>query len=227
MTKIIALVPTRGRPDNALRLYNAIRETTANVTTHYYVDDNDPELSEYKNKLINPEMLVTIGSPLQLSPATNWLANYWINKLDDSDILGSIGDDHLPQTTNWDNIIIDSLSGIQGVAYGNDLLQGEAKPTAAFVSVGLVRKLGYMCPPSLRHLFIDDFWKMLGYETNLRYLPQVIIEHLHPVNNKSIRDLTYNQGGLGLEVEIHDGAEWTRYINKDWPLERKKLNDHH
>jgi hypothetical protein len=65
--------------------------------------------------------------------------------------------------------------------YGNDLLQGANLPTAVFMTSDIIRALGWMVPPSLQHLYVDDSWRDLGRSAAcLQYLPDVVIEHVHP-----------------------------------------------
>jgi hypothetical protein len=46
--------------------------------------------------------------------------------------------------------------------------------------------------PGCIHLFFDNFVKQLGIDLNcLKYLPDVIIEHLHPVAGKAEMDEGY------------------------------------
>jgi hypothetical protein len=48
------------------------------------------------------------------------------------------------------------------------------------VSSDIVRALGWLRQPSLKHYFVDDVWKALGEGAGcLNYLPGVIIEHRH------------------------------------------------
>ena len=70
--------------------------------------------------------------------------------------------------------------------YGNDLLQGENLPTQVAMTSDIVRALGYMCPPTLTHLFVDNFWLSLGRTADcIRYLPDVVVEHMHPAAGKA------------------------------------------
>jgi hypothetical protein len=89
--------------------------------------------------------------------------------------------------------ITDALTELgSGIAYGNDLLQGERLPTAAFMTSDIIRTLGWMCPPTLEHLYIDNAWLELGRAMGrLRYLPDVVLEHLHPDAGKAQQDQTY------------------------------------
>jgi hypothetical protein len=103
-----------------------------------------------------------------------------------------MGDDHLPRTQNWDQAFIQALGINTGIVYGNDLLQGANLPTAFGMSRDLVVELQGMTFPGCVHLFFDNFVKQLGLDLNyLKYLPDVIIEHLHPVAGKAEMDEGY------------------------------------
>jgi hypothetical protein len=104
-----------------------------------------------------------------------------------------MGDDHRPRTHDWDERLIDVLlqQGV-GVAYGNDLLQREAMPTAVAMTANIPRTLGYMSPPNLRHLCVDLVWKDWGTGIDrLTYFDDVIIEHMHPAAAKAPMDERY------------------------------------
>lgn len=109
--------------------------------------------------------------------------------------IGFCGDDHRPRTHGWDKAYLDALREMgTGIVYGNDLLQGENIPTQVAMTSDIVRALGYMAPPSLTHLYVDNFWKVLGNGADcLRYLPDVIVEHLHPVAGKAEWDEGYKR----------------------------------
>jgi hypothetical protein len=103
-----------------------------------------------------------------------------------------MGDDHLPRTQNWDQAFIQALGINTGIVYGDDLLQGANLPTAFGMSRDLVVELQGMTFPHCVHLFFDNFVKQLGLDLNyLKYLPDVIIEHLHPVAGKAEMDEGY------------------------------------
>jgi hypothetical protein len=42
------------------------------------------------------------------------------------------------------------------------------------------------------HLYLDNFWMTLGKDLNaLRYIPEVVLEHLHPIAGKAEWDEGY------------------------------------
>jgi hypothetical protein len=103
-----------------------------------------------------------------------------------------MGDDHLPRTKNWDKAFIRALGQNTGIVYGDDLLQGANLPTAFGMTRDLVNELRGMTFPGCVHLFFDNFVKQLGLDLQyLKYLPDVIIEHLHPAAGKAEMDEGY------------------------------------
>jgi hypothetical protein len=103
-----------------------------------------------------------------------------------------MGDDHIPRTFHWDREFEKALRGQTGIVYGNDLLQGENLPTAFVMTRDIVDALEGMTFPKCKHLYFDNFVKQLGIDLGvLKYLPDVIIEHLHPVAGKAEMDEGY------------------------------------
>lgn len=216
MPSMILVVPTRGRPDNAKRLADRVAESQHTCVT-FVVDDNDPALDEYIHTLGSDLVgLVKKGRPGIVDPlntVATQLAERW-------DYIGFLGDDHLPQTPDWDTRIIEVLDEFgTGIVYGNDLLQGEALPTAVFMTSDIIRTLGYMAPPQLNHLFVDNYWLELGRGIgHIEYLEDVVIEHLHPLNGKSEWDATYSH--CNDNAAPKDGFIWQAllrggYIDRD------------
>lgn len=216
---IALLVPTRGRPGAAAALADTFRATTHRTTTEllFLVDDDDPELGTY----CGSDLPISTGPRLAkgMGAALNRAA---VAQATDCDVVGFLGDDHRLRTVNWDVRVEQTLHENPGVAYGNDLIHGPNLPTAAFVSSDLIRTLGYMSPPGLMHLYIDNFWLELGRATSLHYLPDVTIEHLHPIAQKAEWDEGYREVNSG-EMQAHDHAEFQRYMAQDWPAAKEKV----
>lgn len=206
---MLYICPSRGRPDNVARLIQAWAETRTIASLFIALDDDDPELSDYSETLITYQ---------EEHPEATWLdwevrprmrlggtLNYWaVEKSAAYSVVGFLGDDHVPRTHGFDTQIkyaMDSMGGT-GVVYGNDLLQGANLPTAVAISSDIVRTLGYYVPPGMTHLYLDNYWKYLGERLGcLRYLSDVIIEHMHPAGGKAEWDDRY--------VEVNSGEMYT------------------
>lgn len=221
MASLVVLTPTRGRPQNALRLANAIRETAVDAKVWFLVDHDDPKFAEYAN-VLQDEFWYQVNGPQRFGPILNFYAP---RAAAESPFVAFLGDDHLPSTPGWDTRLIESLGGRPGVAYGNDLHQGVKLPTAVVMSSEIVNTLGYMVPRPLVHLYVDNFWKTLGESLgNLAYLDDVIIEHLHPDAGKASSDEVYALANSG-ERYAQDSAAWSYYFQGEWPGELARLKE--
>lgn len=210
---LLVIVPTRGRPQNAARLAEAFEDTDSlNADLVFVADRDDPELPAYH--MAAPRLLIHEGGEGRgLVPALNWAAGLYADVYDH---LGFMGDDHLPRTAGWDAHVLGAMdAAAPRVVYGNDLLQGEALPTASFMPSRMVRALGFMAPPVLRHLYVDNFWLTLGQHLGgLRYLPDVVIEHVHPAAGKAVMDERYAAVNAP-EADMLDRQAWRQFRDGD------------
>lgn len=199
---MLVIVPSRGRPDNITELIDSWESTRTYAELLVAVDSDDEMLERYEMVLENAPSWATIhvAPRKRMCPTLNDRA---MESVERYDILGFMGDDHRPRTHGWDRRFAGAIAqtGGVGVAYGNDLIQGPNLPTAVWMSSCIVETLGYMVPPGLIHLFADDSWKAWGNGIKrLTYVSDVIVEHLHPVAQKSEWDDTYK--------ECNSGAVW-------------------
>lgn len=211
---LAVIVPTRGRPQNAARLAQAFRDTDAlNALPVFVADIDDPELDGYRRLLDEekiPRLMIQDRSRGKgLCAALNYAA---VRYAEIYEAVGFMGDDHMPRTLGWDDRMIDALDSLEPrIVYGNDLLQGANLPTAVFMQSRMVTAMEMMAPADMRHLYLDNFWKELGEALGgLVYLPDVVIEHLHPVNGKAAWDERY-QVVNAPERDHEDRRAWTEY----------------
>jgi hypothetical protein len=191
--KMCVVVPSRGRPENADRLAKAFIDTNTEADLYFIVDNDDPRWVEYTNHdryKVLPADNKTGGCAASLNTGAVMLLD--ILRFPLYDYFVFMGDDHLPRTKGWDKAFMEALAHNTGIVYGDDLLQGANLPTAFGMSRDLVDELRGMTFPGCIHLFFDNFVKQLGLDLNyLKYLPDVIIEHLHPVAGKAEMDEGY------------------------------------
>jgi hypothetical protein len=209
------LVPTRGRPENSRRLLAACEATCVLPDTRivFGVDEDDRSSATYNDFLDHGDrgyvMTTAAGAGPGMVGALNQMCH---SRLGSPDVIGFLGDDHLPRTVGWDKALCDALSGKPAaLAYGNDLLQGERIPTAVAMTASIPRVLGYMAPPQLAHLYVDNVWLDWGRGLGtITYLPDVVIEHLHPVAGKAPQDAGYEAVNAPA-VWAADQAAYTAY----------------
>lgn len=202
---MIVLVPSRTRPHNIARLAQAWSDTGATAELLVLVDDDDPTLADYR----------ALGVPLEVAPRRRIgpLLNEWAPRVAaDHDVVGFMGDDHLPLTPGWDATIV-AASTPWSVVYGDDLLQGPRIPTAVFMGSALIRELGYMHAPGADHLYLDNSWKHIGEALGtLRFLPDVVIEHVHFLKGKAPQDALYAEVNAPAMYD-HDRAAFEAWVS--------------
>jgi hypothetical protein len=227
MADLIVVVPSRGRPGAVAPLVDAFRETCATGTRIVLVvDADDPTRHEYaaavEATLTEPEAvdITTYGQPdktylsresaigrLVVSHGTGMAEALNIAALplvNEHYAIGFMGDDHRPRTFGWDAEYLKALRELgTGIVYGDDLVQRRNLPTQVAMTSDIIRTLGYMTPPGLGHMYLDNFWRDLGTAAGcLRYLPDVVVEHVHPVAGKAAWDEGY--------ARVNDAAVYER-----------------
>lgn len=194
---LTVICPSRGRPGAAAEVIQTFTATAVDPTTLlvFVVDPDDTSFTDYPTHLGYPG---AVSRVLPEKPARSGMLGALNMALtvpgmvpEQTTVVGFIGDDHRFRTMGWDVLIGDMLEQRNGIAYANDLFQGERLPTNWFVSRPIVDVFG-MGLPTLQHLYIDDYWKTFGTAAGcLTYLPDVVIEHMHPLAGKGQWDEGY------------------------------------
>jgi len=213
MSQMAIIVPSRGRPDNIKALIESMRKTITSDQLWVVCDSDDQELAGYQalgieNLLIFDRIQKGMARPLNLA-VRYILKNHRIEHF------AFLGDDHRPRTIYWDQDFRKVLDQGIGVVYGNDLFQSENLPTAVGMHGTVVRELDGMVPEGLLHLYLDNFWKQIGIDIGaLTYLPETIIEHMHPLAGKAQVDQGYIDVNAP-EVYSADKIVFDAYMDSD------------
>lgn len=214
MPDLVVVVPTRGRPSNARGLAQAFASMcTADTRLILAVDNDDPTLPDYSD------------IPRQFPLVEMRMCGPWqpmVPKLDEVAAavaaeepfaVAFMGDDHKPRTPGWDSAMLVALHELgTGVVYGDDLLQRERLCTAWAMTSDIVRALGRMVPAPVEHMYCDNAVMELARAAGcLRYLPGVVIEHMHPLARKADWDPGYARVNRAEQFQI-DEQVWRTYL---------------
>jgi hypothetical protein len=156
--------------------------------------------------------------------ALNEIALDLIDDNDAPESIGFMGDDHFPRTKGWDSAYISAIRemGGVGIVYGDDTVQHEFVPTQCAMSSNIIRTLGWMSPPQLKHMYVDTIWRDIGNLAGcLRYLPDVIVEHVHPVTGAIPRDAAYDR----VEAFMKPDEEAFWKLRENLPAWAKMINE--
>jgi hypothetical protein len=208
MKEMVILVPSRNRPQNIADLIVALDETETEADLMVIVDDSEPQMDAYLE--LDCDIFMVAKDGRGMAKPLNATANHFRNKYHH---FAFLGDDHRPRTKNWDLIFIEALHEMgTGLVYGDDLIQGENLATAICMTGDIVRALRGMVPPKMIHLYLDNFWMKLGKDLDkLKYIPEVILEHMHPIAGKAQMDQGYVDVNAP-DVYSADLAAFTDYI---------------
>lgn len=224
--RMVVIVPSRGRPQNIARLIEAWNETHATAKLLVALDKDDPEIPRYMEVVSSNRCSVTVGPRRRLCGTLNHEA---MRRVNDHEVIGFMGDDHLPRTMQFDELVSNALNELEtGIVYGNDLIQGANLPTAAFMTSDIIRTLGYMVPPPLVHFYADNFWGDAGHAIGkLRYLPDVIIEHCHPLAGRAEWDNRYEDAAthMGPDAAAYDLYQKSGEFARDVVKLRRLVNE--
>ena len=211
MGDLLVITPSRGRPRNAARLLEAVHKTAKLDTSVFLLlDEDDEELTEYKKVFTEKAKKgdeLRWGPRMGLAEWTNYAATLMA---DDYDFFASLGDDMVPKTPGWDRALINAIQdmGGTGFAYPWDGIR-EDIPEAVIMSSDIVKALGWMALPELRHFWIDDVWGDLGRQAGcIRHSRTVKIDHLHPAAGKASSDTTYRESRMKIEADREAYHKW-------------------
>ncbi len=189
------IIPSRGRASSLLRFFQESQPHECGVVL---LDDDDA--ASYQQHLSLPsnwEIIVgpragytaLINRAFALYPDEPWYAN--------------LGDDCLCRPLGWDTYLA-SIAGTDCVAYGNDLINGEAACCFPFIGGELVRSIGWLAYPLFGHLYSDTVWREIARALGgLRYCPNIVTEHLHWSTGKLPYDQTARERRTEGDREIY------------------------
>lgn len=226
---LVMIIPSRGRPGAALEAARSAAEHRGRLDTEIIIAvDGDPDLGY--SHAGTPQGGISIeryGVHRGMVDTLNDVATRVVRSRFVTHV-GFMGDDHRVRSRGWDTELM-LTAGPVGVAYADDLNPGVDLPTSVVLGANIVRKLGYMAPPALGHLYVDDFWLALGRCLGtIAYRDDLVIEHLHPTIGKGEWDAQYRRVNSAEQFE-HDAAAWRAYrdggslamavhkIKRQWP----------
>ena len=203
----LVIIPTRGRVESVKT--RVLENARLSKDSDYCISVDTDEEGDYS--WVNAAGLILVSGPPE---GMNAALNRAFDEVGRSyEFVSFMGDDHSVRTLGWDALLIESISTLGfGVAYGDDLLTHGKLPTFAMISGNVAQGLGFIAPPSLRHMYLDDYWLRLGKSLNACfYRSDVVVEHMHHSVGKSDFDDTYKATNRHL-VNLRDRVLYYRYL---------------
>jgi len=216
------LLPSRRRPANLARFFAACEATGTTTPGMVLIDAADfadnreayDALAMPANWFIRPTGGETQGDKIR---------EVW-GEIADCAWLGLIGDDCIPETPGWDRLMVGQLASAGIVSCNDGWLAPERIANCWLMSGPVVRAVGYIFPPGLCHLFVDDVWERLGRATGAwEVRMDVMVRHAHVLAGAAATDDTHRAAyGEGFTA-AHPGPDRARglwandeEVYRDW-----------
>ncbi len=188
---LLVVLPTRGRPGNLNRFIESFAATTELPSDlHIIADDDDHGVL---NAMISSHAQMHVIPRASTAYKVNYAA---VPGAKTHRAVMFLGDDNVFRTPGWDRRVIEELDIMGGgMIHVNDLGGQEAFiPCNIAISSSIVNALGYFDHPSMNHFFVDNVWMELGRGAGcIKYLPDVVIEHMHHIFGKAEFDQLYQE----------------------------------
>jgi hypothetical protein len=181
---LLVLCPTRWRRANLERFLASFAATREADTDLLVIPDDDDH--SYDGLTLPPWARSAPGRNECCARKVN---RHAVPEAENYPAVGFFGDDIVFETPGWDRLLLESMPGI---AYPQDGRR-EDVPESQIVDSRIIRALGWMHEPSMRHFWVDNILAVLGTQNNcLHFRPDVMCRHLHhQVDKATPRDRTY------------------------------------
>ena len=170
------LLPSRQRAATNLKRFINYAMATDTTTRIVIVIDEDDAVPDVGYLPKNFEVLPVPGgsSGAAFEQAREKLMNIgtqWV---------GFLSDDLIPETPEWDTRIIANLAGYNVVSTNDGAHAPKRMNGAVAWSADLVRAVGYVYPPGLNHMFVDDTWEEIARECDNWFCDMsIMVRHAH------------------------------------------------
>jgi hypothetical protein len=176
MGDLLVIVPTLNRPAELTRLAETFQATSTADTDLLAV------LDKPYAKLYRGVPCETVVHPSHDAATTtvksNWVARKYV---DDYWAIFWCGDDHTFETVGWDDMLLGAIGRMGGTGFAYPATgRDQTLPEVCCISTNVIKALGWIANPVLRHYYIDNTWKALGLAIGrYEHVPGAMVAHHH------------------------------------------------
>jgi hypothetical protein len=178
-----------------------------------YVDEDDKDtLNCYYSKIVALNTTLIIGKrPRILGETTNRCA-----KESTGEICMLCTDDVIFHTEGWDELVVEQFLNYKDrivLVYGEDGIQHGRTATLPFLHINWINTIGRFLPTYFISE-VGDRWltEVATKIGRLCYLPNLYIQHLHPVHGTMPYDSTYTER-RSMRAKEGSSAQWSTLYN--------------
>lgn len=177
------ILPTRGRPHLIPRFFASAPPVTKGVLA---LDEDDAH--NYAGVQLPSNWTVRITPRAYCTDKLNEA----FKAFPDEPFYGFVMDDTVPLTPRWD-VLLAKKAGAWGIAWPDDCLPGK-RPSAIVLGGDLVRALGWIAEPTIKHFYADNVWEAMAADLKCAgRCEEIKVAHLHFSNGSAPFDKTYEE----------------------------------
>lgn len=184
------LLPSRRRPYNLARFFAACRASGVATEGTVLVDRRDWNDNRLDYEACDPPA----GWRFRLTEGETQgdkVREVW-PEIADRAWLGLIGDDCVPETAGWDRRLVEHLEPALIVSCEDGWQAPQRLGNCWIIAGALARRVGYIFPPGLQHLFVDDIWEAIGRGADCWHRDMTVkVAHRHVQKGEAPPDETY------------------------------------
>lgn len=223
--RILWIVPTRERPEKLMRMLESWLNCTTGLSDILVVLDDDDHTYDHLFNLYPTNIIFCKDRPARGS-FLKILNKYAVKYSSEYKFIGFCEDDTVFRTRGYENRFIDKLDeiGENGIVYADDLLNNAGLIYFPVMNSSIIRRLGYMVPPSLNCMYADDFWRDLSTELGTTYrFNDIVIEHLIYLLDSGFPRKD-NVAEIISKFRNSDRIKYREYLTRDFKKDLEKLN---
>jgi hypothetical protein len=200
------LLPTYYRPEQVQLTLDSIQKAGCHSEGVVFIDGSDHPGYE---QLKLPEKWSVIRE--KENRGVCGVLNHFFARHPNLPWYGLITDDSIVKTPSWDRILVDQATPYHIVHSADGWQAGQRIHGAVIFGGELLRALGWWAPPGLVHSYCDDAWEAIARKTGLKkFVPEVMVEHLHMWNGKAPVDRSYMKAYQTFDQDALAYARWEK-----------------
>ncbi len=220
--KILWIVPSRNRPEKLERFLKSWLSTTSGSADMLIALDDDDRSCDH----LFEKFPTVIWEKNPKIPGSSFLAilnSVAMRHVDQYKYLAFNEDDCIFHTANYEDRFISKMQelGKNAIVYGDDMINKKGRIYFPVMDSSIVKRLGYMVPPTLRCMYADDFWRDMSNHLGSVYrFDDVKIQHLHYTRENGVAD------AVSIDVDnskSQDSIAYELYYRTEFKIDMEKL----
>ncbi len=222
MKKLLLICPSRARPFKIMEMVHSVDKTIDHNHTDLIVllDKDDDTVGQYFEKL-PPWVSVKVYDRIGDETLTTEIINRIFEEKRLYDYYSVTNDDIVYKTPGWDKALCQPLK----ISCGQDdtmlekygeiaaFVQPSQFPITSVIDGDIVRAIGWLQMPTLRHSCGDNIWFWIGKRCDLLYVDiNYHTDHNSPYFGRGEEDKTYKECNAFDNMEdYYTYKEWLKY----------------